>query len=295
MLSTALSKPTAPNSINLWQWIPSEIPFSSHFSLLSLLWHPLDCVQRRLNGNRIGWRRAGVHQFSGRGAQETFRGGLEEPDTVQKWKRKKKQENKTEQLCPRIMFCSWFSCKECKYLPQKNILPFLINCQKDSKISICFYGNLSLSWGTSYYSNLQTLTSPNPWIRREWEKENGILELWRANRNVTHSSWVLERHVTWHLVSLRFLFMGWIISLPHLTLTHLFGLLKCSPFPARILVPSSFPPQRGHPLTTLMPHSHLQQNTYQEARGFVNVPWYSLQQSARASFALPAPRRLCSV
>lgn len=67
-------------------------------------------------------------------------------------KNKTKQKTKMEQLCSRIIYCLLcFSSKECKYLAQKNILPFLINCQEyslqdsESKVSICFYGNLSLT------------------------------------------------------------------------------------------------------------------------------------------------------
>lgn len=67
-------------------------------------------------------------------------------------KNKTKQKTKMEHLCSRIMYCLLgFSSKECKYLAQKNILPFLINCQKyslqdsESKVSICFYGNLRLT------------------------------------------------------------------------------------------------------------------------------------------------------
>lgn len=150
----ALSEPAAPQPPDLLQWMPLILLFSSHLPFLSLLRSPLDHVWRRLDSTRTGWRTAGVQHISARNAQEAFGGGLAEPDMAEK---EKKIKTKTEELCSRIMFClSCFSSKECKYLAQKNILPFLINCQKyslqdsESKVSICFYGNLSLTWGTSY-------------------------------------------------------------------------------------------------------------------------------------------------
>ena len=187
--------------------------------------------------------------------------------------KKTKQKTKMEQLCSRIMYCLLCICsKECKYLAQKNILPFLINCQKyslqdsESKVSICFYRNLSLTWGTSYYSNLPTLTRPDSWVRREWEKEKGMLEQQREIWNITLHSQALERHVAGDTVNVEFMFMEWIIYLPHLS-------TSTSTVSARILVPPSFPPQRDIPPPDPTHATPTPNRTLRKTRGLVNAPW----------------------
>lgn len=40
-------------------------------------------------------------------------------------------------------------------------LPEIVSEHSKSKVSICFYGNLSLTRGASCYSNQQTLTRPD--------------------------------------------------------------------------------------------------------------------------------------
>lgn len=69
---------------------------------------------------------------------------------------------------------SCFSSEEGKYLVPKKILLSLINSEKyplqcsESQV----YRNLRFSCTTSYYSNLQTLTTPDPENERLTKKES---------------------------------------------------------------------------------------------------------------------------
>lgn len=73
------------NTLNDTLFIP-PLPYYTP----SGLW---DCVWRRIDSTRIGWRSAGVQQISAGDAQEALGGELAEPDMVEKRKKQNKTEN----------------------------------------------------------------------------------------------------------------------------------------------------------------------------------------------------------